>query len=39
VIVTPLSPIGRAVLGREVGDTVTVTLRGKPRDLTISEVS
>lgn len=39
VVVTPLSPIGRAILGREEGDTVTVVLRGKPRDLTISAVA
>lgn len=39
VVVTPLSPIGRAILGREEGDTVTVVLRGKPRELTISAVA
>ncbi len=39
VVVTPPSPIGRAILGREEGDTVTVVLRGKPRELTIVAVS
>lgn len=39
VVVTPLSPIGRAILGREAGDTVSVVLRGKPRDLTISAIA
>ena len=38
VVVTPPSPIGRALLGREEGDTVTVVLRGKSRDLTITRV-
>lgn len=38
VVVTPPSPIGRAILGREAGDTVTIVLRGKPRELTITSV-
>jgi transcription elongation GreA/GreB family factor len=35
-VVTPMSPIGKAVLGRKVGDTVEVTVQGEPRDWTIT---
>lgn len=37
-VVTPVSPIGKAVLGRRVGDTVEVTVKGEPRDWTITFV-
>ena len=30
-VVTPVSPVGRAVLGRRVGDTVEVTVQGESR--------
>jgi transcription elongation GreA/GreB family factor len=35
-VVTPLSPVGKAVLGRRVGETVEVTVQGEPRDWTIT---
>jgi transcription elongation GreA/GreB family factor len=35
-VVTPISPIGRAVLGRKVGDVVDVTVEGEPREWTIT---
>lgn len=35
-VVTPASPIGRAVLGRRVGDTVEITVQGEPREWTIT---
>lgn len=35
-VVTPASPIGRAVIGRRVGDTVDVTVEGEPREWTIT---
>jgi transcription elongation GreA/GreB family factor len=37
-VVTPASPIGRAVLGRRVGDTVDVTVAGEVREWTITFV-
>ena len=37
-VVTPASPIGRAVLGRHSGDTVDVTVEGQPREWTICYV-
>jgi transcription elongation GreA/GreB family factor len=37
-VVTPVSPIGRAVLGRRVGDTVEVMVQGEPREWTITYV-
>jgi transcription elongation GreA/GreB family factor len=37
-VVTPISPIGRAVLGRRVGDTVEVTVQGEAREWTITYV-
>lgn len=37
-VVTPASPIGRAVLGRRVGDTVDVTVEGDVREWTITFV-
>src|SRR4051812_22837641 len=37
-VVTPQSPVGRAVLGRRVGDTVEVIVQGEPREWTITFV-
>ena len=37
-VVTPSSPIGRAVLGRRVGDTVEVTVKGEPLEWAITFV-
>jgi transcription elongation GreA/GreB family factor len=38
-VVTPQSPVGRAVLGRRVGDTIEVTVQGEPREWTITFVA
>ena len=38
-VVTPHSPIGRAVLGRRVGDTIEVIVEGEPREWTITHAS
>jgi transcription elongation GreA/GreB family factor len=35
-VVTPLSPVGKAVLGRRVGETVEVTVQGEPHAWTIT---
>ena len=37
-VVTPVSPIGKAVLGHRVGDSVEVTVQGEPREWTITFV-
>jgi transcription elongation GreA/GreB family factor len=37
-VVTPQSPIGRAVLGRRTGDVVDVTVEGQPREWQITFV-
>jgi transcription elongation GreA/GreB family factor len=37
-VVTPVSPVGNAVLGRRVGDTVEVMVEGEPREWTITFV-
>ena len=37
-VVTPQSPVGKAVLGRRVGDTVEVVVQGEPREWTITFV-
>jgi transcription elongation GreA/GreB family factor len=37
-VVTPSSPIGRAVLGRKVGDVIDVTVEGELREWTITYV-
>jgi|SRR5450759_4035452 transcription elongation GreA/GreB family factor len=37
-VVTPISPIGKAVLGRKVGDTVDVVIQNEPREWTITYV-
>jgi transcription elongation GreA/GreB family factor len=38
-VVTPASPIGRAVIGRKVGDVIDVTVDGETREWQISYVS
>lgn len=38
-VVTPLSPIGKAVLGKKIGDTVEVTVQGEDREWTITYVA
>jgi transcription elongation GreA/GreB family factor len=38
-VVTPVSPIGKAVLGRKVGDSVEVTIQDEPREWTITYVA
>jgi transcription elongation GreA/GreB family factor len=38
LVVTPSSPLGAAILGRSVGDDVTLTVRGKRRNYVISAV-
>lgn len=38
-VVTPVSPIGKAVLGRKVGDSVEVTIKNEPREWTITYVA
>lgn len=35
-VVTPASPLGRAVLGKRTGDVVDVTIDGAPREYTIT---
>jgi transcription elongation GreA/GreB family factor len=37
-VVTPMSPIGRAVLGRRAGDVVDVTVDGEPHEWQITYV-
>lgn len=37
-VVTPKSPVGRAVIGKRVGDTVEVEVQGEMRDWTITFV-
>jgi transcription elongation GreA/GreB family factor len=38
-VVTPPSPLGRAVLGKEAGDAVEVVVAGKTRTLQVTEVA
>ncbi|XXF78368.1 GreA/GreB family elongation factor [Myxococcaceae bacterium GXIMD 01537] len=38
-VITPASPVGRALLGRRSGDTVEVTLAGEVREWTVLEVT
>ena len=38
-VVTPQSPVGKAVLGRRVGETIEVIVQGEPRDWTITYAS
>ena len=35
-VVTPASPLGKGLIGREVGDTVEVSVRGEDRDWTVT---
>jgi transcription elongation GreA/GreB family factor len=37
-VVTPASPLGRAMIGRRVGDTVEVTVKGEPKEWTLTYV-
>jgi transcription elongation GreA/GreB family factor len=37
-VVTPASPVGKAVIGRKLGDTIEVTVRGEPREWTITYI-
>ena len=37
-VLTPQSPLGQALLGKSVGDVVELRVKGKPREMTISEV-
>ena len=36
LVVTPISPLGAAILGRTIGDDVTLSVRGKRRNYVIS---
>ncbi|MFE8604369.1 GreA/GreB family elongation factor [Archangium gephyra] len=38
-VITPASPVGRALLGRREGDTIEVTLAGEVREWTVLEVA
>jgi transcription elongation GreA/GreB family factor len=38
-VVTPASPLGRAIMGRSVGDTVEVTVKGEEREWTVTFVA
>jgi transcription elongation GreA/GreB family factor len=38
-VVTPASPLGKAILGRRVGDTVEVVVQGEPREWTLTFVT
>jgi transcription elongation GreA/GreB family factor len=38
-VVTPQSPVGKAVLGKRVGDTIEVMVQGEPREWTITFVA
>ncbi len=37
-VVTPASPLGRAMMGRRVGDTVEVVVKGEPKEWTLTYV-
>jgi transcription elongation GreA/GreB family factor len=37
-VVTPASPVGKAVIGKRVGDTVEVLVQGEPREWAITYV-
>lgn len=37
-VVTPQSPVGRAVIGKRVGETIEVVVQGEPREWTITFV-
>jgi transcription elongation GreA/GreB family factor len=38
-VLTPASPVGKALMGRKVGDSIEVTIRGATREWTILDVS
>ncbi|MCY1017946.1 GreA/GreB family elongation factor [Pyxidicoccus sp. MSG2] len=38
-VITPASPVGRALMGRKAGDVVEVTLAGEVREWTVLEVA
>ena len=38
-VITPASPVGRALMGRRAGESVEVTLQGETREWTVVEVS
>ena len=38
-VITPASPVGRALLGRRAGDTIEVPLAGEVREWTVLEVA
>jgi len=38
-VVTPSSPLGKAVIGREVGDTVEVAVKGEAREWTVTFIA
>lgn len=38
-VITPASPVGKALMGRRAGDTVEVTLAGEVREWTVLEVA
>lgn len=38
-VVTPSSPLGKAILGRTLGDTVEVVVKGEPREWTVTFVA
>ena len=38
-VVTPASPLGKAILGCRVGDTVEVLVKGEPREWTVTFVA
>jgi transcription elongation GreA/GreB family factor len=37
-VVTPASPLGKAIMGRQVGDTVEVAVRGEEREWTVTHM-
>jgi transcription elongation GreA/GreB family factor len=38
-VVTPMSPLGKAILGSQLGDTVEVIAKGEPREWTVTFVA
>lgn len=38
-VVTPASPLGKAILGRELGDTIEVAVKGETREWTVTFVA
>jgi transcription elongation GreA/GreB family factor len=37
-VVTPASPIGKAILGRELGETIEISVKGEERDWTVTYI-